>query len=163
MILTQFYGGLRINEMINLSFNSLQFQNRKPDDNFQSIKIGFKFAKFGKERIAYIPTEIYNRILSWNKKDIERNWQNKPKLNDKPLWSLKTSRYKVLLAKWSLEILGEAYNSHSLRHGRGHDLTVNEKKSIEFVKNYLGHSSIQSTQIYTHMGNEDVKKELENN
>lgn len=166
MILIQFYAGLRLNELINLSFNDLNFNkdsyiNIKSKDNFQAIRISYKSAKFGKERIAYIPTEIYDRLLSWHKKDILTNYQNKEKANDKSIWHIKITSYKQLLAKWSLKILKKAYNSHSLRHGRGHDLTVNEKKSIEFVKGYLGHASIQSTQIYTHLGNEDIKEELE--
>ncbi len=158
MILVQFYAGLRVNELINLSFNDLDFENRKKDNQFQTIKVSSESAKFGKERQAHIPTDVYIRLISLHN---HKKREGKGYLDSNPLWCIKITRYKSLLGKWTKKILGESYNTHSLRHGRGYNLTVDEGKSIEFVKKYLGHADIKSTQIYTHMGDEDIEKELE--
>ena len=159
MILTQFYAGLRENELLNLKLSDLNWRNLNQDNKFQIITISSDSAKFGKQRDAYLPTDIYLRLIRWIKVNISKS--NK-KFEDKPFFGLKKSRYDTLLRKVTLEILGEAYSTHALRHGRGNDLRVNEKKPIDFIKEYLGHASISSTQIYTHLSGADIKEELEN-
>jgi integrase len=161
MILTQFYAGLRINELINLNFISLNKEQYVSTNQFQEIKISSESAKFGKERNAYIPTFIYVRIIKWIQNDVLMNYKDKSYDKNKNLWNIGMNRYRDLLDKYTREILGEHYNSHSLRHGRGYNLIVDEHKPIEFVKKYLGHSDIQSTQIYTHLGDKEIKEELE--
>ena len=158
MILTQFYAGLRVNELINLTFDDLDYEHRVRENRFQTIKISSDSAKFGKERQAHIPTELYKRLIVLHN---ENNRRRKNYNSQTKLWIIGLSRYKALLRSWSMKILDEPYNTHSLRHGRGYDLTIQEGKSIEFVKKYLGHADIKSTQIYTHLGDEDVTRELE--
>jgi integrase/recombinase XerD len=161
MILIQFYGGLRINELIHLSYNDLDKENYVSTNQFQAIKISSESAKFGKERTSYIPTFVYDRLLKWIRLNIITNFQNKVYSKELPIWDIKTSRYKKLFNKLTKEILKESYNTHSLRHGRGYNLIVDEHKPIEFVKKYLGHSDIQSTQLYVHLGDKEIKDDLE--
>lgn len=160
MILVQFYAGLRISELMGLTYDSLQKDKFDDSKKYQSITISSESAKFGQERFAYIPTHIYKRLLKWLK--ISTIQGKIKKIGDVlTLWGIGSSRYKVLLDKWTREILGEHYNSHSLRHGRGHDLRNVEGKELDFVKGYLGHADIKSTQIYTHTGDKEIKDELE--
>ena len=79
MILTQFYAGLRVNELINLTFEDLKRPDYKPNDNFQVIKISYKSAKYGKERVSYIPTFVYKRIIEWISQNILKNYHHKIK------------------------------------------------------------------------------------
>ncbi len=176
MIQTQFYAGLRIEELINLSLDNLSgIPNHNPEDykdkpliypkrdltkQWQSILISSDSAKFGKQRMGYIPTDIYLRIMEWFKLRVAKS--NKAIESNKSIWDIKSSRYSSLFRKVTKEILGESYNTHSLRHGRGTDLVVKQKKGLEFAKKYLGHKDIKSTQIYTHISDEDIEKELEN-
>lgn len=160
MILVQYYGGLRVNELINLRFIDLDFDNRKKNNQFQSIRISSEFAKFGKERVTYIPTFVYKRLINWYKIKLQKGKEYQPL---QPIWNIKLSRYKKLFNDWTFKILGESYNTHSLRHGRGFNLTIEQNKSINFVKEYLGHADIKTTQVYTHFTNENIEKELEEN
>ena len=161
IILIQFYAGLRVNELVNLSYNCFSKDNLKPDDKFQTIKVSAESAKFGRERVAYIPTELYLRAREWIKRVLYLFYKDKKVDLNKPLWDLKVSRYKKLLSDETLRILGEPYNTHSLRHGRGYDLRTTEHKPIDFIKEYLGHADIKSTQVYTHFGSVELKEELE--
>jgi integrase len=161
MILTQFYAGLRISELVNISFNDLDKESYIPTNQFQTIKISSDSAKFGKERFAYLPTFVYERIIKWIKLNILTNYKDKPYSKDLPIWDIKKSQYNHLLDKYTKEILGEHYNSHSLRHGRGYNLRNEEKKPIDFIQKYLGHSDIQSTELYVHLGDKEIKEELE--
>ena len=169
MILCQFYGGLRISELLGITHknlilkeNNIDKKERELQDKYQAIKISYKSAKFGKERFAYIPTDIFKRMVIFNKNNIiDYSKSKKPYNPEKSMWDIKANRYKALLDKYTTEVLGEHYNSHSLRHGRGTNLINDEKKSIEFVKKYLGHADIRSTQIYVHLNDKQIKEELE--
>lgn len=164
MILVQFYGGLRISELLGLSYNDLDKKNYDlhKADMYQTIKIRSESAKFGKEGISYLPTDIYKRLLIWIRKMVNSEGDRGIKFDpNKPIWRIKATRYNTLLLKWTKNILGETYNSHSLRHGRGTNLIIDEHMPIEFVKKYLRHKDIQSTQVYVHIAEKDLKKELE--
>lgn len=170
MILTQFYAGLRVSELIGLTYTDLHKENYEKGKNnqFQEITINAESAKFGKERIAFLPTDIYLRLIKWVKDKIQED--DKKHIffkKEEPIWifdgkKIKVRKYTGLLNEWSKKVLGGAFNSHSLRHGRGRDLMLNEHKGIEFVKGYLGHADITSTQVYANMTNKDIKNELEN-
>jgi len=160
MILVQFYGALRINELINLKYEDFNFTAFNREKKFQIVKVSSESAKFGKEGKTYIPTEVFIRLVNWLKTGIGYNKIKGLKGTNIPLWNIRASRYKKLLAKWTLKILGEAYNSHSLRHGRGHNLITEEGQSIEITQRYLRHADIKSTQIYTHIGDSDMDKAL---
>jgi integrase len=164
MILVQFYAGLRVSELLGLTYSDLNksVYDAHENDKYQIIKISSESAKFGKERESYIPTEIYKRLLKWIKeKTISKENKGITVEKENPIWDIGEQRYKDLLYKWSKKILGESYNTHSLRHGRGTNLIIDEHKPIEFVKKYLGHKDIKSTQVYTHISNKDIKNELE--
>jgi integrase len=170
MILVQFYAGLRVSELVAITYNHLRKEEyeKNTDKKYQMILISSESAKFGKERIAYLPTEIYVRLLKWIKERIIYDQEYNVLFNkDLPIWNIKGKeikirRYTGLLNHWTKQILGESFNSHSLRHGRGTDLLLNEKVPIEIVKDFLGHSDIGTTQQYAHISNKDVKDALEN-
>jgi len=164
MIGVQFYSALRVSELLGLSYNDLNKDGYKPEMKFQTITISSDSAKFGQERIAYLPTEFYVRLLKWVK--VKASNSEYPFSKEEPIWKLegkniKQRRYSSLLSKWTEKVLGESYNTHSLRHGRATDLLLNEHMPIEIVKNFLGHSDIGSTQKYAHIKEEDVRNSLE--
>ena len=49
-------------------------------------------------------------------------------------------------------------NVHSLRHTAATIMYEETKGDILMVKKFLGHSSIESTEIYTHVVNKEIKK-----
>lgn len=86
---------------------------------------------------------------------------NKKFDENESIWGIGGNRYKSLMYKWTLKLLGKRYNTHAFRHGRGTDLRKVEGWDIEHIKQYLGHSAISSTQIYIHLSDQDVKDRLE--
>ena len=54
------------------------------------------------------------------------------------------------------------YTTHTLRHTAA-TYIYSESKNILVVKNFLGHSSIASTQIYTHLINDELKRAVDSN
>lgn len=159
IILTQWWGGLRITELLSISLSDLEINNYDKTKEFQGIKIRSESAKFKKEGYAYIPTNVYFRIVEYLKRRGQISGFNK-KLNDGGnIWGFSNSAYDKLLREKTKKILGRAYNTHSLRHGRGTDL-IKKGVNIEDVKEILRHKDIGSTQVYVHLSKEDIEKSL---
>ncbi len=138
IILLLYSLGLRISELANL----------KEKD----IKNGWVSVKGKGNKIRQIPllpeveTEVLN-YLNDNYKKVYIFEKNKTKLNENQL------RYK--LCKIFKEI-GLKVTPHQLRHSFASDL-LNRGARITDVSELLGHSSLESTQIYTEL-NSTVKK-----
>ena len=58
------------------------------------------------------------------------------------------------------KVLGKDMHFHQLRHS-GATYYLNKKKwNIRILQNFLGHASIQTTQIYTHVNPEDLAQAM---
>ena len=143
--------GLRISELINLKFNEIDFKRG-------IIKI---IGKGGKERI--IP--VGEIALSWItdyidniRKDIIANSENMylflsnkgNQLSRKSCWSIISNYSKVSLNSKTI-------SPHSLRHAFATHL-LNHGADLRSVQMLLGHSSLSTTQIYTHVAKERLVK-----
>lgn len=156
-ILTQWWGGLRINELLGITKDDLEIKNYDPSKDFQKIKIK---GKGGKERYCYVPKDVYYRITQYIVKRMQISDSFNQRIESKGnVWGFGKSAYSKLLNKKTRQILGRHYNTHSLRHGRGTDL-IKKGKSLEYIKKFLGHKDISSTQVYVHLSDEDVEKGL---
>ena len=60
-------------------------------------------------------------------------------------------------------IEGEGYTPHTLRHTAATIMYMHVKEDILLVKEFLGHSSLMSTEIYTHINNTKLKEATERN
>jgi len=134
--------GLRVSELVNL----------KPQDINFSENIGFvRKGKGKKDRIFIISKKLSNKI----KKFIENNngWnyvfsKNKP---------LTTRNIQKLIKKSALKAgINKKISPHTLRHSFATHLLESgvDIRKIQFL---LGHSSIATTQIYTHLSKEQIK------
>ena len=52
-------------------------------------------------------------------------------------------------------------STHTLRHSSA-TIMYQHTKDILLVKEFLGHKTVLSTQIYTHINNEEVRRAVEN-
>ena len=158
-ILTQWWGGIRVAELLGINYKDLEIENYDKDKEFQKIKLRSESTKFGKEGYCYIPTDVYFRIT----KHLERRFQIGSfarKLDSGGnIWGFNKSAYDKLVRTKTKAILGRAYNTHSLRHGRGTDLIL-KGVPIEKVKVILRHKDISSTQIYVHLSDSDIESSL---
>jgi len=156
-----FYGcGLRLNEGRNLNVSDIDFQNRK---------ILVRFGKGKKERYVPIPNKHYDDIMTYIQQG--REWfryhhysttvnvrpvkKNVPKADEDALFlSIYGTRMKSFQQR--LNFLTEKtgndkkVGTHCLRHSVATHLLMKDW-TLEQVSKLLGHASIDSTQIYTHI------------
>tara|TARA_B100001564_G_C20583968_1_gene644544 strand:- start:305 stop:1204 length:900 start_codon:yes stop_codon:yes gene_type:complete len=143
--------GLRISELTNLELSQI-------DLNRGIIKI---LGKGGKERIVPIGQTALDWIkdyLNNVRKDIVDNDNNLylfltnkgKKISRKSCWSFITSYSKVALKNKNI-------SPHSLRHAFATHL-LNNGADLRSVQMLLGHSSLSTTQIYTHVAKERLIK-----
>ena len=66
------------------------------------------------------------------------------------------------IVKKALKELGYKGSVHTLRHTAA-SLMYQETKDILLVKEFLGHKSIEATQIYMHLNNEQIKNAVDSN
>lgn len=148
--------GIRASELININLKDVNWED-------SSIKI---CGKGNKERMVYFSTSCKTQLLKYlhirnrNKKIIDI---------DEPLFiSYQNKRLGIdgveYVCKKAYELMGLKefnYVSHTLRHTASSILYTYAKQDILLLKNFLGHSHITTTQIYTHIYNSKVKDAID--
>ncbi len=137
--------GLRVSELINLKIDNI-------NNSDYLIKVS---GKGNKERLIPIRKEAYNDLINY----ID-NVRSKIIIVDKKYLFLtnggkKISRQLVnqILDKAAKECnIDKPVHPHTLRHSFGTQL-INNGASLRIVQELLGHSNLETTQIYTHMSN----------
>ncbi|MEK7658294.1 MAG: tyrosine-type recombinase/integrase [Patescibacteria group bacterium] len=150
---TFFSTGLRIAELVSLNID--QFANIKNKKDFELGVIG----KGGNPRTVYFS----ERALGWIKKYLEAR-----KDMEKPLFvsaSVKKGADSRLTAR-SIERIVKKYailsgipiftTPHTLRHSYATDL-LSQGVDLRAIQEFLGHRSIMTTQIYTHVTNKRLR------
>ena len=151
LILEMLYAtGVRIGELINIKVNDINRYDR-------TIKI---LGKGRKERVVVYGSycedalDLYLRDgrLELNKKEIDYLFLNKNggRLSDR--YVRKIIDDVVVKCQIDYQI-----SPHTLRHTFATDM-LNNGADLMTVKELLGHSSINTTGIYTHISNEQLKK-----
>ena len=153
-----FYGcGLRRNEGCQLNIN---------DINISSGVLHVIKGKGYKERLVpvstksleHITTYIYegrNYLLKENKEAAFFIGANNGKRLGGQLMLVKLQQ--LILQTNNPELMEKEVGLHTLRHSIATHLLANGM-SLEKIKDFLGHSSMDSTQIYTHLVNEENEK-----
>lgn len=137
-----FSTGIRISELCNIHTNDISFKDR-------SLKI---FGKGSKERILYLGSD---QVIDFLKKyidsnavtDAENNYIFLNKFNEQ----LSEQTVRILLKNIENELkLSVHITPHMFRHTFATTL-LEKEVDIRYIQNILGHSSISTTQIYTHV------------
>lgn len=154
LILELLYGtGIRVSELCNIKIKDIDLNNK-------TIRI---LGKGSKERIVFygdICAELLELYLS-DGRNVLLNKKNNEYLiigaykKDKPL----TTRSIELIINDIIEkaAINKKVTPHVLRHTFATHL-LNEGCDILMVKELLGHSSLDTTGIYTHVSNERLRK-----
>ena len=133
------YGcGLRVGEVIEL---------RIKDVNSDQMLLHINMAKENKDRIVKLPKTVLDDLRSYymkyKPKDFLFEGQNKPFYSAKSIQNfIKKYAFKAKITK--------TVTPHMLRHSYATHL-VESGVDIRFVKELLGHNSIKTTEIYTHI------------
>lgn len=175
MSLITYYGGLRLGELLKINMLSFNWDTWKKDTS----KMGEcrVYGKGDKEGIAILPAALMKRIAIYIKgrklnsldsklfirgnedltamqlKNKSRTWQNK----------LKQAGIDAGVTKLDEKgkpIKDTIVHPHRLRHSWGAHLLNDKDLDIREIQEILRHSSLQSTQIYTQVSKEHLKKKL---
>ena len=154
MILNIAYGcGLRVGEMVKLN---------KKDIDLQENRLIVESGKNNKRRIVPITNQIVIEL---------KEYLESSELSNKPIFLNIENRR---MQKWSFNLIlkklidktnfGKRFKQvelnkigmHTLRHSIATHLLENGMK-LEQVQTFLGHSNLETTQIYTHINQEQLK------
>lgn len=144
--------GIRLSELINIQFKDINF-----DEN--SIQI---IGKGNKERIVYFSDQCKEQLQNY----IKTRRDNSPYLfvnYDKQKMSKTGIEYITKKAFHLLNLDDKHYSTHTLRHTAATLLYMYVKQDTLLLKQFLGHESISSTEIYTHIHDLNVKEAVEKN
>jgi len=136
-----FSTGIRISELCNIKNNEIDLKEK-------SLKIN---GKGSKERIIYLGNENVIKILinysNTNDQHKNQTYFFTNKFNDR----LSEQSVRFLLKKIELDLkLPVHITPHMFRHTFATTL-LEKDVDIRYIQNILGHSSISTTQIYTHV------------
>lgn len=151
LIIDLFYTtGIRRAELINLSLNGIDFSNA-------TLKV---LGKRNKERIIPLLPIIINQLKSYI---LQRSQLQEIKDDDKLFLTQKgvklndTFVYRLINMYFSNVSEKVKKSPHILRHTFATHL-LNNGADLNSVKELLGHSSLASTQVYTHSSLSELKK-----
>jgi integrase/recombinase XerC len=150
LLLLFYHTGMRLSEQVNLKENQVDFSKRV-------IKV---LGKGNKERVVPVGEELVNELKAYQhtkRKEIE-NFDATYFFvlqNGKRLYA----KYVYLIVKKYLSAITtlNKKSPHILRHTFATHLT-NNGADLNAVKELLGHSSLASTQVYTHNSIEKLKE-----
>ena len=138
--------GMRVSELVNLKCKNLEFEE----------KIGYiRQAKGRKDRIFNIPSFLFN--------DLKEQVEQQKKVNQENLFSgLKGSitqrNIQKIVQSTALRAgIKKEVHPHTLRHSFATHL-LESGTDIRHIQVLLGHNDLSTTQIYTHVSTEEVKK-----
>jgi integrase/recombinase XerC len=158
-ILELFYStGIRLSELISININDL-----KEEEGLIKIKV-----KGRKERIVPVGRKAISAIRQYlaARKDLALSGSRKSEV--RPMFVTEKSErlYPQAVSRMVRRYIGEISeiekkSPHVLRHTFATHL-LNHGADLRAVKELLGHESLSTTQIYTHVSTERMKKVYEN-
>ena len=152
--------GIRLSELVSINISDINFNDKK------MTVIG----KGNKERTIYLNDACINAINSYlvirPKEGVKKDSKN----SDKALF---LSNYKQRISKRTVENVVskelnnsgldiKKYSTHKLRHTAA-TLMYKNGADIRSLQELLGHESISTTEIYTHVDNDQVRSAVNKN
>ena len=153
-----FSTGLRIAELVSLNLEQFDSLKDKKDIELGVIGKGGKprVVYFSERALSYIKKylEIRNDIAHVNQKALFINFRDKSDSADSRLTSRSIER---MVKKYALFSGIPIFTTpHTLRHSYATDL-LNQGVDLRSIQEFLGHSNIATTQIYTHVTNKRLR------
>ncbi len=146
MISLMYACGMRVSELVNLKINDLKLEE----------KVGIiSQGKGKKDRMFNIPLFLEESL----KKQIElQKSKNKTYLFEGPNGKLSSRDLQKIVKNGALKAgINKEVHCHTLRHSFATHLLENDV-DIRKIQELLGHANLSTTQIYTHVSTEELKK-----
>ena len=114
--------------------------------------------KRSKQRVIPVPQSLLEKIKTWQKL---RDGNDYP-VKDSPLFVIKGKRISApqiyrIVHKYLENTPAKKKSPHALRHSFASAM-LNGGADIDSVREFLGHASLATTQIYTHISLKEIKK-----
>lgn len=150
--------GLRVGEVVGLRYNDVYFENQP----VKTLRVRKIIAKKHHEREIPLTERIVIvlgyflacPLLIWDYPFIQSLITAKPQGS-----ALTTRTLERIVTKAGMSALGFPVNPHMLRHTYATKLM--KVTDIRTVQELMGHKHVSSTQIYTHVNDEDKRKAIE--
>ena len=151
-----FTSGLRVSECASLTLEAINWQTGE-------VRV---LGKGNRERVAFISKKALNLLKTWLEKRI--NWLQETEstkkkveidfvfLNQRLGRLTDRSIHRLMTEIGALAGLAEPLHPHLFRHSFATHL-LNKGVELRLVQELLGHVSIRSTQIYTHLSTERLR------
>lgn len=141
--------GIRRAELVGIDDSDVSFRK-------QELKV---LGKRSKERIIPLPPPLIEKIREWQE---IRDFEFGNPGGDSPLFVVKGERIKAdkvyRIVRHKLEgAEAKKKSPHALRHSFASAM-LNGGADLDSVREFLGHSSLSTTQIYTHISLKEIKK-----
>lgn len=150
--------GLRASELININLCDINLS-----DGYIRI-----FGKGHKERICYLNNNIKKRLTEYI--NIRNTSKNIIDVYEPLFLSYRKGRLnlrtveKIVKDAYRLAKIGDrGYTVHTLRHTTATLIYEHVKPDILLLKEILGHSTVKSAEIYTHVYNNKIKEAFSSN
>ena len=148
--------GMRLSELVNIDLNHIDFKNEK-------LTV---LGKGNKERTIYLNQACMNALNDYLK--VKPN--EGVKYNDKNALFLSKRKERISqrmvqqIVKSDLAKVGlDKYSTHKLRHTAATLMYQHGQVDIRALQELLGHESISTTEIYTHVNNSQIRAAVDKN
>lgn len=148
--------GMRLSELVSLNLNDVRHGT-------STIKIT---GKGNKERIVYLNNACTDAIDQYLKVRPKDGLIDKEALfisSQKKRLSPKTVQFIVKKYLAKIELGGPGYSVHKLRHTAATLMYQHGHVDIRVLKDILGHESLATTEIYTHLSSEQMENASKSN
>lgn len=155
-ILTLFLNcGMRLSELVGINLTDI-------DSELQSLRVT---GKGSKERIVYLNQACQAALVDYLAKRMGPQYA---KVHDKALFlsrldqrmSVKTVQAMVYKYLKAAGLENKHYSVHKLRHTAATLMYQSGNVDVRVLKDILGHEQLNTTQIYTHVSNQDMEKAM---
>ncbi len=146
--------GLRVSELTNLKINNIFW-----DDHVVRV-----LGKGQKERFVPIGAKALNDLKNYlvvrNTWDVNKEYENVIFLNLRGAQLSRISVFKLVKSLAQTVGLSKNISPHTLRHSFATALVIGGA-DLRIVQEMLGHASIVTTELYTHLSREHLRKTIE--
>ncbi len=150
--------GLRLSELVGINLKNINLDKR-------TLRV---IGKGNKERMVYLNDLCIDALLSYLPVRTSENvvYEDRDALFLSSKGRRISNRMVEILAKKYFDAAGldsSLYSPHKLRHTAATLMYRDGNVDIRTLQELLGHTSLATTQIYTHICNEDLKNAAESN
>lgn len=144
--------GLRVSEIVNLKIENIDFE----------MSIVRTFGKGKKERIVplgdYSLKALHTYIYEYRNQLLIKGWNDFLFINNHGGCLTRQAIFKMIQALAKEKGIETIFSPHTLRHSFATHLLQNGA-NLRDIQEMLGHSSLSTTQIYTHISNEKLESD----